>query len=47
MADQQEERRRAVVDERVAQGLGAERVHIELDDGAAARSEVVPQDAGP
>ncbi len=43
-------RRRAVarlLDEFVAHGRGGERAHVEFDDGAAARSEVVPQNAGP
>lgn len=36
-----------MVDEGVAQGLGGEVVRVEFDDGAAAGSDVVPQDAGP
>lgn len=36
-----------MVDECVAHGRGGERPRIEFDDGAAAWSEVVPQDADP
>jgi hypothetical protein len=46
-ADQQEEGCRAAAGEFVAHGRGGERAHIELDHGAAARSQVVPEDAGP
>ena len=46
VADQKKEGCRAVVDEFVAHGRGGERAHVEFDDGAAAWSEVVPQDAG-
>ena len=45
MADQEKERRRATVGEFVAEGRGGERAHVELDDGAAAGSEVVTQRA--
>jgi hypothetical protein len=37
----------SIVDELVAHGRGGERAHVEFDDGAAAWSEVVPQNAGP
>jgi hypothetical protein len=47
VAGQQEEGRRALGDEFVAHRGGAERVHVEFDEGAAARSEVVPQNPGP
>src|SRR5215212_6225505 len=47
LADQKQEGRRASVDEFVARRRGGERAHVELEDGAAAGSERVPQNAGP
>ena len=47
VADQEQERCRAVVDEPIADARGVERAHVQFDHGAAARSEVVAQDAGP
>jgi hypothetical protein len=47
MADQKEEGCRAIFDECVAHGRGGERAHVEFHDGAAAWSDVVPQNPGP
>ena len=46
VADQKKEGCRAIVDEFVAHRRERERAHIEFDDGAAARSKIVPQNAG-
>jgi len=46
VADQKKEGCRATVDQCVAHGRGGERAHVEFGDGAAACSEVVPQNAG-
>jgi hypothetical protein len=46
VADQKKEGCRVIVDEFVAHCRGGERAHVEFDDGAAAWSEVVPQNAG-
>jgi hypothetical protein len=45
MAREKKEGRRATGDEFVAHSRGGGRAHIEFDDGAAARAEVVPQNA--